>query len=107
MRDRPETATLKRTKTMTKNIAQIVGFNNEDQIADRLVRNLARHADEFGVGISDGLMNGLEDFFAEVAREEREEAIYDESYNGLVASVADRLASALQRMAADIENENI
>src|SRR5699024_5529260 len=100
-------AEIERTKTMAKNIAQVVGFNNEDQIADRLVRNLARHADEFGVGISDGLMNGLEDFFAEVAREEREEAIYDENYNGLVANVADRLASALQRMAADIENENI
>lgn len=91
---------------MAQNIIQAAGTNNEHEIAERLVESLVSHADTFGVGISDELMGGFQNFFAEVIEEEREEAPHDEDINGLTASVADLLASAMQRFAADIENGN-
>jgi len=91
---------------MAQNIVQAAGTNNEHEIAERLVESLVSHTDTFGVGISDELMGGFQNFFAEVIEEEREESPYDEDINGLTASVADLLASAIQRFAADIENGN-
>ena len=91
---------------MTQNIVEAAGTTNEETIAERLVESLVHHADAFGVGISDELMGGFQNFFAEVIEEEREEAPYDEDVNGLTVSVVDRLASAMQRFATDIEGGN-
>lgn len=89
---------------MSQNIVQVAGTDNEEKIAERLVEQLHYHADSFGVGINDALVEGLESFFTEVIGEEREESPFDESYDGLTADATDRLASVLQRLAQDIAN---
>ena len=49
MRDRPETTTHTRSKDMSQNIVQVAGTDNEEKITERLVEQLHRHADSFGV----------------------------------------------------------
>lgn len=88
---------------MTKSITQAAGTRDENKIAERLVEKLIGHADSFGVGIDGTLVEGLQDFFAEVVKEERDEGNYDETYDGLTAYVVECLAGAMQRFAASVE----
>lgn len=89
---------------MAQTVTTATGTNQE--VAARMIEKLQDHADAFGVGVDGELAQGLQNFLADVVKEEREEAAHDESYEGLTADVANRLGEALQRFAKSVERGN-
>ena len=89
---------------MAQTVTTAAGTNQE--VAARMIEKLEDHADAFGVGISGNLSQAMQNFLADVIKEEREEAAYDESYEGLTADVVNRLGEALQRFAKNVERGN-
>ena len=87
---------------MAQTVTTAAGTSNE--VAARMIEKMHNHADTFGVEITGELEQALQNFFAGVINEEREEVAYDESYEGLPADVADRLASTMQRLAQSVAN---
>lgn len=89
---------------MAQTVTTAAGTSQE--VAARMIEKLQDHADAFGVGVDGELAQGLQNFLADVVKEEREEAAHDESYEGLTADVANRLGEALQRFAKSVERGN-
>lgn len=89
---------------MAQTVTTAAGTNNE--VAARMIEKLHSHADLAGVEITGNLEQALQNFLADVINEEREEAAYDESYEGLTAGVAYRLGAAMQRLSQTIKNGN-
>lgn len=89
---------------MAQTVTTAAGTNQE--VAGRMIAKLQDHADAFGVGVGSELEQALQNFLADVIKEEREEVAHDESYEGLTADVANRLGEALQRFAKSVERGN-
>lgn len=87
---------------MAQTVTTTTGTNKE--VAARMIEKLNNHADTFGVDMTGQLEQALQNFFADVIKEEREEAAYDESYEGLTADVVDRLGETLKRLAKSVDN---